>query len=331
MYNRSTVKTKEGETLVGDVVYYDRKNEKGQAQGNVVMTDEKNQRTLKGDVVDYDRRTGEGKARGNVVLTDMKSKVILVGEVGYHNEKTKESYVTENALAREFSQKDTIYIHADTLRTVTVDDTTRLLIANKFVRFYRKDIQGVCDSAAVNENDSILNMYRHAIVWSDNRQISGEEINVHVQDSTVDWATLPQWGLIVEHIGEVYYNQLSGRKMHATFENKELRRLDVSGDVETLFFPMEKDSTYNKLINANSAYLSIDLKAKQEVEKIKMWPDVTGKVIPLFLARNSDLRLLKFRWYDSIRPKKPMDVLEVSQEMRQIFGEAVSTRRTIVK
>ena len=331
MYNRSTVKTKEGETLVGDVVYYDRKNEKGQAQGNVVMTDEKNQRTLKGDVVDYDRRTGEGKARGNVVLTDMKSKVILVGEVGYHNEKTKESYVTENALAREFSQKDTIYIHADTLRTVTVDDTTRLLIANKFVRFYRKDIQGVCDSAAVNENDSILNMYRHAIVWSDNRQISGEEINVHVQDSTVDWATLPQWGLIVEHLGEVYYNQLSGRKMHATFENKELRRLDVSGDVETLFFPMEKDSTYNKLINANSAYLSIDLKAKQEVEKIKMWPDVTGKVIPLFLARNSDLRLSKFRWYDSIRPKKPMDVLEVSQEMRQIFGEAVSTRRTIVK
>ncbi len=331
MYNRSTVKTKEGETLVGDVVYYDRKNEKGQAQGNVVMTDEKNQRTLKGDVVDYDRRTGEGKARGNVVLTDMKSKVILVGEVGYHNEKTKESYVTENALAREFSQKDTIYIHADTLRTVTVDDTTRLLIANKFVRFYRKDIQGVCDSAAVNENDSILNMYRHAIVWSDNRQISGEEINVHVQDSTVDWATLPQWGLIVEHLGEVYYNQLSGRKMHATFENKELRRLDVSGDVETLFFPMEKDSTYNKLINANSAYLSIDLKAKQEVEKIKMWPDVTGKVIPLFLARISDLRLSKFRWYDSIRPKKPMDVLEVSQEMRQIFGEAVSTRRTIVK
>ena len=331
MYNRSTVKTKEGETLVGDVVYYDRKNEKGQAQGNVVMTDEKNQRTLKGDVVDYDRRTGEGKARGNVVLTDMKSKVILVGEVGYHNEKTKESYVTENALAREFSQKDTIYIHADTLRTITVDDTTRLLVANKFVRFYRKDIQGVCDSAAVNENDSILNMYRHAIVWSDNRQISGEEINVHVQDSTVDWATLPQSGLIVEHLGEVYYNQLSGRKMHATFENKELRRLDVSGDVETLFFPMEKDSTYNKLINANSAYLSIDLKAKQEVEKIKMWPDVIGKVIPLFLARNSDLRLSKFRWYESIRPKKPMDVLEVSQEMRQIFGEAFSTRRTIVK
>ncbi|MBR5029886.1 MAG: hypothetical protein IKT03_00625 [Muribaculaceae bacterium] len=330
LYNRSTIQAKDGQTIVGDIVYYDRKNDKGQAQGNVVLTDEKTQRVLTGDVVDYDRKNGEGKARGNVVITDMKNKVILEGEVGYHNEKTKESYVTENALAREFSQKDTIYIHADTLRSITVDNDVRILIANKYVRFFRKDLQGVCDSAAVSEQDSILNLYRHAVIWSEGRQISGEEINVHVKDSVVDWATLPQTGLLVEHLGEVYYNQLSGRSMKAYFENQELRQLDVSGDVEALFYPMENDSTYNKLVNANSAYLTINMKPKQEVEKIKMWPDVTGKVIPLFLAKRSDLRLEKFRWYDSIRPKQPLDVMDVSDEMKQIFGEAVTTRRTII-
>lgn len=330
LYNRSTIEGKDGQTLVGDVVYYDRKNDKGQAQGNVVMTDEKSQRTLKGDVVDYDRRNGIGKARGHVVITDMKNKVILNGEVGFHNEKTKESFVTENALAREFSQKDTIYIHADTLRTITADNDVRVLIANKYVRFYRKDLQGVCDSAAVNEQDSILNLYRHAVIWSEARQISGEEINVHVKDSVVDWATLPQSGLLVEHLGEAYYNQLSGRTMKAYFENQELRQLDVSGDVEALFYPMENDSTYNKLVNANSAYLTINMKPKQEVEKIKMWPDVTGKVIPLFLAKRSDLRLEKFKWFDSIRPKYPLDVMEVSDEMKQIFGETVNARRTYI-
>lgn len=331
LYDRSTIKGKDGQTIVGDVVYYDRKNDKGQAQGNVVMTDDKTQRTLKGDIMDYDRRSGEGRARGHVVLTDLKNKVILQGDVGYHNEKTKESFVTENALAREFSQKDTIYIHADTLRTFTMNDTVRVLTASRYVRFYRKDIQGVCDSAAVNEKDSILNMYRHAIVWSDARQISGEEINVHIQDSTVDWATLPQNGMVIEHLGETYYNQLTGRKMKAYFEDKELRRLDVEGDVEALFYPMENDSTYNKLVNANSAYLTIDLKPKQEVDKVKMWPEVTGKVIPLFLAKKSDLRLDKFRWYDGIRPKKPLDVLDVSDEMKSIFGEAVAKRRTVVR
>ncbi len=329
LYNRSTIKAKDGQTIVGDVVYYDRKNDIGQAEGNVVLTDEKAQRVLTGDIMDYDRRNGVGKARGHVVLTDMKNKVILEGDVGYHNEKTQESFVTENALAREFSQKDTIYIHADTLRTITVDKDTRILIANKYVRFYRKDLQGVCDSAAVSEQDSILNLYRHAIIWSEGRQISGEEINVHVKDSVVDWATLPKTGLLVEHLGEDYYNQLSGRTMYATFENQELRRLEVSGDVEALFYPMENDSSYNKLVNATSAYLTIDMKPKQEVDKIKMWPDVSGTVVPLFLAKKSQLRIDKFRWYDGIRPKAPMDVLEVSAEMRQIFGEAVTTRRTI--
>lgn len=329
LYDRSKIVAKEGQTIVGDVVYYDRKNERGQAEGNVVMTDDKNQRVLKGDMVDYDRRKGEGFARGHVVLTDMKNKVILEGEVGYNNENTKEAFVTENALAREFSQKDTIYIHADTLRTITVDDSVRILIANKYVRFYRKDLQGVCDSAAVSESDSILNMYRHAIVWSEGRQISGDEINVHVRDSVVDWATLPQNGLIIEHLGEDYYNQLSGRKMYATFENKELKRLEVSGDVDALFYPMENDSTYNKLINASSAYLTIDMKPKQEVDRIKMWPDVSGTVVPLFLAKKSQLRIEKFRWYDSIRPKDPKDVMNVSTEMRQVFGEATQSRRSI--
>ena len=322
---------KNEQTLTGDEVFYDRNNDRGEAQGNVVLTDTKTQRTLKGDVVDYDRKNGIGKARGNVVITDVKNKVILQGEEGYHNEKTKESFVTENALAREFSQKDTIYIHADTLRTITNDKDERILLANKYVRFYRKDLQGVCDSAAVNEKDSILNMYRHAVIWSEARQISGEEINVHVKDSTVDWATLPSNGLLVEHLGEEYYNQLSGRSMKAIFVDQELRRLDVNGDVEALFYPMENDSTYNKLVNANSAYLTIDMKPKQKVDKIKMWPDVTGTVVPLFLAKRSQLRIEKFRWYESIRPKDPYDVLVVSDEMRSIFGEAVSKRRTEVR
>lgn len=329
LYDRSIITAKDGQTIVGDVVYYDRKNDRGQAEGNVVMTDNKTQRVLKGDMMDYDRRTGEGIARGHVILTDMKNKVILEGEVGYHNEKTKESFVTENALAREFSQKDTIYIHADTLRTITVDNDVRILIANKYVRFYRKDIQGVCDSAAVSEGDSILNMYRHAIIWSEGRQISGDEINVHMRDSVVDWAKLPRNGLLIEHLGEDYFNQLSGRTMYATFENQELKRLDVAGDVDALFYPMENDSTYNKLVTASSAYLTIDMLPKQKVDRIKMWPDVSGTVVPLFLAKRSQLRIDKFRWYDAIRPKKPMDVLEVSNEMRQVFGESVGSRRAI--
>ena len=79
------------------------------------------------------------------------------------------------------------------------DDSIRILKAFRGVRFYRNDIQGICDSLQLSVADTILNMYRHAVVWNNDRQISGNEINVHINDSTVDWATLPK-SCLAKHI-----------------------------------------------------------------------------------------------------------------------------------
>lgn len=290
LYNRSTLYAKDGKTLVGDTLYYNRKK-------------------------------GFGEASGNVILTDTKHKVILDGGYGYHNENTHYSFATRRARAREFSQKDTLYLHGDTLRTFLDSCSHRVLTASPKVRFFRSYVQGLCDSMAFSQADTIINLYRHAVVWNENKQISGDEINIHLNDSTADWATLPQSGILAAHLGETYYNQLSGRTMKAYFIEKELRQLDVNGNVLTIFYPMEHDSTYNKLISAESSYLKINMKPKQEIDKIKMWPEVNGKLIPLFLAKRSDLFLPGFEWYDSIRPKKPDDVYDVSDEMKQLLDK----------
>ena len=257
----------------------------------------KDGKTLQGDTVYYNRNRNFGEARGDVVITDPSNKVILDGDYGYHDDNVHYSYVTGRARAREFSQKDTIYLHADTLCTlinyVVKDslggDSVRVLRAFNQVRFYRSDVQGICDSLQLSEADTIINMYDHAVVWNLERQIFGDEINIHLNDSAADWATLPTGGFMAEHLGEVYYDQLSGKKMKAWFENKELRQLDVDGNVEVIMFPQEDDSTYNKMVNAESSYLRLNLKPKQEVDRIAMWPEVTGRVTPLYLARKTDL------------------------------------------
>ena len=290
LYNRSTLYAKDGKTLVGDTLY-------------------------------YSRRRGYGEAKGNVILTDDKHKVILDGNYGYHNENTHYSYATRHARAREFSQKDTLYLHGDTLRTFLDSCQRRVLTASPKVRFFRNDVQGLCDSMAFSQADTIVRLYKHAVVWNENKQISGEEINVHMNDSTVDWALMPNSGIVAEHLGETYYNQLSGRVLKAYFLEKELRKVDVNGNVLTIFYPMEKDSTYNKLVSAESSYLTINLKPKQEIDKVKMWPEVNGKLIPLFLAKRSDLYLPGFEWYESLRPKKPDDIYDVSDEMKQLLSK----------
>ena len=298
LYARSRVIAKDGKTLVGDTVY-------------------------------YNRQRNYGEARGDVVITDPNNKVILDGDYGYHDDNTHYSYVTRRARAREFSQQDTLYLHADTLCTLINDDSVRILRAFNAVRFYRKDVQGIGDSLQMSEADSIVNLYHHAVVWSGERQISGEEINVHLNDSAADWATLPQYGLMVEHVGEDYYDQLSGKTMKAYFENKEMRRLDVDGNVLVIMYPMESDSTYNKLVSAESSYLRVLLKEKQEVDKITMWPEVTGKVIPLYLAKRSQLYLPQFNWYDTYRPKDPDDIYDVDGATRQLMSSPVDNPRRL--
>ena len=298
LYARSRVIAKDGKTLVGDTVY-------------------------------YNRQRNYGEARGDVVITDPNNKVILDGDYGYHDDNTHYSYVTRRARAREFSQQDTLYLHADTLCTLINDDSVRILRAFNAVRFYRKDVQGIGDSLQMSEADSIVNLYHNAVVWSGERQISGEEINVHLNDSAADWATLPQYGLMVEHVGEDYYDQLSGKTMKAYFENKEMRRLDVDGNVLVIMYPMESDSTYNKLVSAESSYLRVLLKEKQEVDKITMWPEVTGKVIPLYLAKRSQLYLPQFNWYDTYRPKDPDDIYDVDGATRQLMSSPVDNPRRL--
>ena len=306
LYERSLITAKDGKTLLGDTVYYNRKR-------------------------------NYGEARGNVVITDPSNKVILDGDCGYHDDNAHYSYVTGRARAREFSQKDTIYLHADTLCTLinhvandSVNDSVRVLRAFNQVRFFRSDVQGICDSLQLSEADTIINMYRHAVLWNLERQIFGDEINIHLNDSAADWATLPTGGFMAEHLGEIYYDQLSGKKMKAWFENKELRQLDVDGNVQVIMFPEEKDSTYNKMVNAESSHMRLNLKAKQEVDRITLWPEVSGKVTPLYLAKKADMYLPQFKWYDVLRPQSPEDIFDLSEEQRTLMQsiEGGTRRRT---
>ena len=64
--------------------------------------------------------------------------------------------------------------------------------------------------------------------------------------------------------------------------------------------------------------MRLNLKPKQEVDRITMWPEVSGKVTPLYLARKADMYLPQFQWYDALRPKTPDDIYDVSDELKQM-------------
>lgn len=203
-------------------------------------------------------------------------------------------------------------------------------------RFFNQDLQGVADTLIYHEFDSTLYMIRKPIVWNEQRQVYGNRIDVHFNDSVVDRAILPETGFMAEFIDEDFYNQLSGKKMTAYFEDNDLKRLDVDGNVEMIFLPMENDSTYNKLVSAEGSYLRIDM-SERNLKKLKMWPEVTGTVTPLFLVKKSQMYLQGFKWFEILRPRREwygdrwkwMDELgEVPDELDAYFLDNAPARKS---
>lgn len=307
---------------------------------SVVVSRQNN--TLTGDSLKYDKNAGFGEAFGNVVMTDSAHSMMLLGDYGFYNELTDSAFVTGNALAKEYSQGDTLYLHSDTIRTFAViipehevdsvivpADTTHLVIAAHKVRFYRSDMQGLCDSMTFVQTDSMLYLNHHPVVWSDNRQIFGTIIEVHLNDSTVDYARLPDFGFMAEEIEEGFYQQLTGSEMMAYFTDGHLTSLDVSGNVQAISLPQEADSTYNKYASLETSFLTAWFNGNQ-LERMKAWPSSTSVITPLYLAKRSELYLPQFKWYTDMRPLSPEDVFVIPQAMIDLMTEPVeSTKRSL--
>lgn len=201
--------------------------------------------------------------------------------------------------------------------------------AYPMARFFNQDAQGVADTLEFYENDSLMYMKRKPAVWSGERQVTGKEIILHFNDSTVDHAMLPMTGFMAEYVDEDFYNQLYGKKMEAWFEDDYLKRLYVDGNVQVIMLPMENDSSFNKLVDAESSYMTVDMKDRQ-IEKIKMWPEVTGNTTPLFLVKKAQKYLPGFQWLEAIRPKRIMidgvlrwedELGEVPEELEMYFND----------
>lgn len=269
----------------------------------------------------------EGRADTEVVMTDT---VI--------SDQDSSSMLPPPAIGDSIIDSDSVALSP---RIQPVDRDSSEMVPKEFhvarafhkARFFNQDLQGVADSMVVIEYDSILYMYTKPVVWSGERQVYGNEIQVHFNDSTADWALLPDFGMMGELVEEDFFNQLSGREMKAWFEDKDLRRLDVSGNVQTIFLPQDNDSTYSRLVTAESSFLTMDV-SDRRLERLKMWPEVTGSTTPLFLVKKNQHFLPGFQWYEAIRPKREWygdrwhwadDLGEVSEDLERYFAAPVET------
>lgn len=303
----------------------------GQAEllNRSVLTNEGKKMT--GDSLFYDRVGGYGEAFDNVVMTDTVDKNMLTGDYCYYNELTKYAFATKKAMAVDYSQGDSLFMHADTLQMYTfhlnTDSMFRETRAYHKVRMYRTDVQGVCDSLVFSSKDSCLTMYYDPILWNNNQQLLGEKIMIYMNDSTLDWAHIQNQALSVEKMDSVNYNQVTGKEMKAYFKNGEMNKVDVIGSVRLVYYPMESDSTLIGMNVSETSLLNMFLE-NRKMKKMIMSPKSNGTLYPMHQLPPDKMKLDNFVWFDYIRPLNKDDIFEwrgkkAGQELKKSNRSAV--------
>ncbi|WP_077155358.1 OstA-like protein [Bacteroides bouchesdurhonensis] len=289
--------------------FYNTLSEQAELLDRSILTNQG--KKLIGDSLFYDRKAGYGEAFDNVRMTDSINKNILTGDYCFYNELTDSAFATKRAVAIDYSQGDSLFLHGDTLQVVSynlnTDSLYRLMKAYHKVRMYRIDVQGVCDSLVYNSKDSCLTMYRDPILWNEGQQLLGEEIKIYMNDSTINWVHIINQTLTVEMKDSIHYNQVAGKEMKAYFIDGDMRHIEVIGNVQTAFYPEEKDSTMTGFNTSEGSLLHLFLK-ERKMEKGKFDGKSNGTMYPMDQIPPDKLRLPTFAWFDYIRPLSKEDI-----------------------
>ena len=272
-------------------------------------------KTITGDSLYYDDKTGQSEGYGDVVYVDKKNKNSLLCQRFKYNEKTGTGWATGKLLAKDYSQKDTLYVHADSVKfftyNINTDSVYRMAHCFKHVRAYRQDVQAVCDSMVANSKDSCLTMYRDPIVWNANRQLLGEVIKIYMQDSTVKEAHVLGQALSVEQMPDsVHFNQLSSKDMFAYFIDGNVRRNDAVSNVRSIYFSVDdKDSTLIGLNYLETDTMRMFISAERQLQKI--WTcRFEATLYPMSQIPPGKEKLEAFGWFDYVRPLNKDDLFE---------------------
>ena len=300
-----------------------------EGEGNSKIIDHPAQRTIKGDYLSYNSVTGEGFGEGNVDYIDHKQKNAFLGDYVHYTPLDAIAY--GKAIGKEFSQGDTLFVHADTILMKgivenkkigerTVQDTIRTFYGVNNVRAFRTDAQAVCGLLIACTRDSSMTMYKDPIVWSGQRQMFGDSIRCFMNDSTIREAHVMGNAMSIELMpdGE-HYNQVSAKLMNGFFTDGKIRWGEAMGNVFVIYYPVDdKDSSLIGLNYTETDTMRFYMTPTVERKLQKIWmPKSKGTLYPMNQIPADKKTLKGFAWYDYIRPVDKYDLFRHASKGEQ--------------
>jgi hypothetical protein len=153
-------------------------------------------------------------------------------------------------------------------------------------------------------------LYNSPVLWASHSQITAKQINVIISEFGLKSFELNANALVIQQsdsLDEEKFNQVSGKNMEGFFERDTIRKINIKGNAEIIYYVKQKNS-----------YTGVN---KTLCQSITMWFDGNGLskisfknkpesiVFPLNEVVDEDMRLKNFIWLEHKRPKNKIEIL----------------------
>lgn len=256
---------------------------------------------ISGDSMEYDRNSSIGRAFGNIEVFDSVENITVYGGYGWSNQNSKETQVTINPWAKKYMDGDSLYLKADTFYYST-DTLGKVLSAYRNSLVFKTDVQAVCDSLTYSMKDSTMNLFYDPILWTDENQITGNFIALHLKENKLDHLVVEEKAFVVSKETEDKFNQISGKRMISYFKEDALDRVNVIGNGLSIYYAAEDSVNYMGVNKIECSEMLIQLDSSK-VKEITFYNKPKGIFYPIDQFPENEKRLRGFRLHDGIRPK----------------------------
>lgn len=265
---------------------------------------------LTGDTLHYDRNTGEGAGWGHVTITDTVNDLLVRGQLGTHNQVEGRSMVTGRAEMVMIMGKDSLFLHADTLFASQDSMGQRHVDARRNVRFFKSDLQGVCDTMTYVGADSLITLRGQPFIWSKTDQISGDTVRIKLRDGRAESLLVEGGAFMISEVDGIHFDQVTGTNMIGNFHNDELTQLIAEGNSRTVYFARETKDSVEQVTGVNRAdcsRITVGLDSGK-VSTVSFITQPAATLYPLDKAPVEEMRLEGFQWNAAARPKDREDI-----------------------
>ena len=206
-------------------------------------------RNIIGDSIYFNDAKQYAAATQNIRITDTINNSFIEGNYGEVFKAKDSAMVTHRAVAINLVEKDSLYIHADTL-IATGPPEARIIRGFYDARIFKRDLSGKTDSIHFNQKTGRAKLIRrpisereiqfltpqeiatkNPILWSSKSQMTGDEIHLTIdtEKEVLDSLMIYNNAFIIEKdtLNEVNFNQVKGLQLRGKFDGRTLKTVHI--------------------------------------------------------------------------------------------------------